>query len=409
MRLVRTSLRRQPALIDLYRGQVPCLHTLPGRPSDKAFLSAARRGAYAKGSSSAAGRAPLGRLWRLLLLFVVGLGACTEKPAESPPTARKVAVPGKAEQKGPQNGPVEPRLEAVVRRAVAWAGGLDVDPMRVRDELGMKGVKHFVEYLSLLHQAHRMDETSAFGKEVQTRAVEVLRVVELDGYHVLSNVDDRRFRQDSMSYLRAALLAKRFGVSSARYRRELEAVLGRLKRALPTRGVDQRMGFAFLLAELGFDAPETRESIYPESLIARQVPLAYYLVSPDRPYDITHEIFAMTGRGTRPFPFPRPQDQDYARRTVEALLSRSLKTANLDLAAEFLVNLAYLGQASSPLAEQAREFIFRGQNPDGSFARYDAARARQAKGNPRYDVRIGGNLHTTMVCIWALIETAPDA
>ena len=45
------------------------------------------------------------------------------------------------------------------------------------------------------------------------------------------------------------------------------------------------------------------------------------------------------------------------------------------------------------------------RNADGSFGEtHDAARVRAAKGNPAYDVEVGGTLHTTFVCLWALAQ-----
>ena len=296
------------------------------------------------------------------------------------------------------------RLEDAIRRAMEWMATIDVHPIRLREEKGMKGIKHLVEYLDFHYLAYRASVDPQIKAASRKRAMDVLRVTEDGVYHNLASVDDRRFKQDSMSYLRACWLAEQFEFETTRYRREIEKVLPRIYRHLPTRGVDQRMGFALLFRQLGYSRPETEEQIYPESLIANHQPVSYYLRAPDRPYDLTHEVFDMTERGARSFPFPSPADERYAKGMVRRLLNHSMGQGNIDLTGEFLVNLVELGEARSAVAHEAREFIYRGQNRDGSFGNYEKEALAMRIRNPRYDVRIGGNLHTTMVCIWALVE-----
>ena len=304
--------------------------------------------------------------------------------------------------------PAATRLDETIRRAMAWTATLDVHPLRLREEKGMKGIKHMVEFLNFHNVVYRWSDDRDVRRTARERALATLRVTNDDAYHNLAAVDDRRFKQDSMSYLRACVLAEQFEADTRRYRLEIEKILPRLHAHLPARGIDQRMGFAVLFRQLGLAAPERETDVYPRSLIAQQVPMSYYLSAPDRPYDITHEIFAMTRRGTQPFPFRSEDEERYARTMVRQLLSHFMQGGNVDLSAEFLVNLAQLGEARSALARQAREFIFQSQNPDGSFGNYSRAGIVMRQRNPRYDVRIGGNLHTTLVCIWALVETVPD-
>lgn len=342
-----------------------------------------------------------------LLAFVLTQGGCVDEgPLDSDKSDPFSAPPASEDPRPPTAVATPDPLEPVLRQALSWAVGLRVTPRRIRDELGMKGVKHFVEYLDLLYHIHRHAPDAPLAVEARARAHEALGAVGQADYHQLATVDERRFRQDSMSYLRACRLAEVFGWDTERYRREIAGVLPRIVAHLPSRGVDQRMGFALLFEQLGLPVVEPLAAIYPGSLIARRVPLEYYWVSADRPYDITHEVFAMTKRGTRAFPFSDAADGNYARQTVRALLEESLRRGQIDIAAELLTNLAYLGETSTPLARVARDRILRTQNPDGSFGQYDETAARRLKGNPLYDVRIGGNLHTTMVVVWALVECA---
>ena len=289
-----------------------------------------------------------------------------------------------------------------------WTATLDVHPLRLRKEKGMKGIKHMVELLNFLNVVYRWSDDTDIRRTARARALATLRVTNDDDYHNLAAVDDRRFKQDSMSYLRACVLAEQFEADTSRYRLEIKKILPRLHAQLPSRGIDQRMGFAELFRQLELPAPERKADVYAQSLIAKQVPRNYYLSAPDKPYDITHEIFALTRNGTKPFPFRNEGEDRYARTMVRQLLSHFMGQDNVDITAELLVNLAQLGEADSALARQAREYIFQSQNPDGSFGNYARAGIVMRQRNPRYDVRIGGNLHTTLVCIWALVETAPD-
>ncbi len=293
------------------------------------------------------------------------------------------------------------RLGAIFQRALDWSGKLDLDPLRLRSEKKMKGIKHFVEYLDLLHLASRSpDETIA--ARARERAVQILAVVDDGAYHQLTPDDPRRFKEDSLSYVRAGWLAEQFLPDNRRYRRELEKFLPRLHEHFKTRGVDQRMTFAALLGELRLPCQETEAQVYRESLLAARMPLAYF-DSPLKTYNLTHEIFALTSRGARTFQFPKPEDARYAKETLAALLKKYMDAGDLDLSAELLIDLAEIGEGGCEIARAARALILRSQNPDGSFGKYDEAAVKKTQ--PLFDVQIGAYLHTTMVCLWALMET----
>lgn len=270
----------------------------------------------------------------------------------------------------------------------------------------MKGVKHFAEWLDVMLMGFECPLDPELSSRAREAALRAWVATDSPIYHDLRPEVPARFREDSMSYLRVCWLGERFGFDTVRYRREIDRLLPAIQRHLPGRGIDQRMGFALLLADLGLPRTETESQVYPISLVARRVPVEWFLESPDRPYDLTHEIFAMTGRGRRPFPFRSREEETHAIATVTELLRRTMDAKNLDVAAELLVNLAQLGEGESSWARAARAWILESQNADGSFGAYDAEAAKAAKGNPAYDVRVGGYLHTTMVCLWASIVTS---
>jgi hypothetical protein len=298
------------------------------------------------------------------------------------------------------------QTSTALRKGIEWAESLDVNPLRIRSELQMKGIKFYAEYLDLLLLAYEWPADQKLSEDAQQKAMKALEITETEEYHALDARDMSRFKEDSMSYLRVCMLAERLGKETAAYRARIFALREALYGHLPQRGVDNRLSFALLFRQLNFPLAETEEEIHTESLIAAQKPLSYYQTAPDKPYDITHEIFAMTWRGYRPFPFRNSDEERYAKETITALLRKAIDDKNLDLAAEFVVNLAELGEAKSDIVQEARQFLFNGQNPDGSFGDYTKQAIEMKKVRPLYDVRIGGNLHTTMVCLWALVETS---
>lgn len=325
----------------------------------------------------------------LLWLAVVALASCSPDPAHAP--AHRAS---------------DPRLDSAVRRALDWSATLEVDPIRLRRDKGMKGIKHFVEYLAFQQVVSDWASDPEIERTARERALAALRVVDEDGYHDLAAAGPERFNQESMSYLRACRIAEQLGRDTSRYRREILEILPRIHAHLPGRGVDQRMEFAVLLAQLGMARPESEDQIYPRSLIARHAPLSFYLASPERPYALTHEIFGMTARGTRAFPFPNEDDERYAKATVERLLDRAVESESTDIAAELLLNLVELGEPGAPVARRATQYLYRAQNADGSFGNYEAEAAALREIDPRYDIGVGAYLHTTYVAVWALIEAS---
>jgi hypothetical protein len=170
------------------------------------------------------------------------------------------------------------------------------------------------------------------------------------------------------------------------------------------------------------------------------------MLSRDRPYDITHEIFALTDDGRFPFPFLAPADVAYERdgsgglakrdapdepraaryfayalQTVVDLLKLHVRRDELDIVCEYVVNLGQLGVrarrgddgsvdfALGELYLQGRDYVASRRNADGTFGdTYDQDAVRAAKQNRNYDVDVGGTLHTTYVCLWALTQPVYD-
>ncbi len=362
---------------------------------------------------------PAARAARLALEAIDAYGAVAVAAAAPPRNASAVYAKAPA---------AAAPLAAMAAEAARWADEAIAarDPVHVRDRLGMKGCKHFAEYLDLQRLAAELGDGAARARAL--RAVE--RAAAAEAYHAFLGQREAsaRWREDSMSYLRALYLSGELGAPGpllAAWRARAAAAMPAFWRHVAGRGVDQRLNFAKLFRGLGLAAEAdlvaferaTRRATH----VARRRPLAWFLLSADRPYDLTHEVFALTRDGRAPFPGAGDpaaalaadaplSDHAYALRTAAALLKVCVRRDALDAACELLANLGQLGaraggDALGELYHQAADYVASRRNADGSFGEtHDAARVRAAKGIPAYDVEVGGTLHTTFVCLWALAQ-----
>ena len=427
-------------------------------------------------------------------------------------------------------------VEKMIEAAVDWVlRTVPSSPVTIRDNFGMKGVKHFTEWLDVMRLAVARGNAGTKAKALAAVRDAVPQALQGKGYHswMTYEADTYRFRQDSMSYLRAYYLCaySDLGLNEshpelmAQWRLNVVDVLPKVWHHLSSRGIDQKLNFVKLFRALRLYLTTTTESVvavddsgnplpvegrreqkplptleeigqfeiatFLTTLIWRREKLGWYFVSPDRPYDITHEIFALTDDGRQPFPFQKIfqqradegavvtadalHDDDlarfyaYARDIVATLLRIAMVHDNADLACEYVVNLGQLGvragkrptptsfhhhsskgrrggplftssddddasmkKKKSPdiktddetpsssgkqredddlsgLYLRAMEYIRSRRNADGSFGEiYDQETIRRQKRNPTYDVNIGGTLHTTYVCLWALTQPLYD-
>ncbi|KAJ8610287.1 hypothetical protein CTAYLR_009071 [Chrysophaeum taylorii] len=392
------------------------------------------------------------------------------------------------ERGGTRNYPLAPGdpetpVGRMLGEAIDWSTNIRGawDPVYARDELGMKGVKHFTEWLDLARLAVARGDDRARTTTLAFVRESVPKTLRDPGYHAWLTfpTDSWRFRQDSMSYLRAYhLCVVGLGMEAshpdlmAAWRRRIIGVLPRIWTHLETRGIDQKLNFIKLFRALNLyverepterlvyeddtgaslivepeepllptraDLDAFEIAVFKTSLIWRMVPLGWYELSPERPYDITHEIFALTGDGRHPFPFfqadasPSPlvaadelpldnptQYYDYAVDTVANLLRLQMRRDALDVVCEYVVNFgqlgiraergrAYVDNEIAGLYLTAIDYIKARRNADGTFGEsHDSAFIRLRKNNLNYDTRVGGTLHTTYVCLWALTQPIYD-
>lgn len=145
------------------------------------------------------------------------------------------------------------------------------------------------------------------------------------------------------------------------------------------------------------------QELVPKTTIVARKPTSWFYAASHRVYDLSHEIFALTKRGTVPVMYLRDTDVTYAEQLVTDMYHHYHAEGMLDIECELVINMAQLNSSRiKPTMLAAREALLQRQNEDGSFGQYAHLQHLQA---PNYDIQIGGNLHTTLVCVWALVAT----
>jgi hypothetical protein len=275
-----------------------------------------------------------------------------------------------------------------------WLDELDVDPIELR-RVGIKGKKKLVEQLDSYYRLWQV-ATEEEKTMLLDRIRRVVAITYEDRYHDMATINDLWFKQDATSYLRAAVLMERLGLDTARYRKEIKKIHGRLNDHMEKRGPHQRRVFHWYYEHFGLAEPFPLNAALDAGVIARRLDPAK--MTSDDVYALTHEVYAVYEYGDRRDvdPFDAPS-KTYLRTTVEALVGRYRARGDPDLAGELVECLHYLRMRDSPAYAEGVRFLLDSQNMDGSWGTYE----REMKRFGKY-VDHGFRLHTTLVAIGAL-------
>ena len=286
------------------------------------------------------------------------------------------------------------RYRVALARERSWLDQVDANPIVLRSH-SLKGKKKLVE---LLDAYYRLWQIAPEGDRpaLLQRVRQVAAITYGDAYHDMSSVDDTTFKQDSTSYLRAALLMDRMGLDTTRYREEIVKIHPRLDDHLKTRGPNQRRIFHWYYEHFGLKEPFPLADALKDGEIARrQVPER---MSSLDIYLFTHEVFGPYEYGDRLDADPFNQEEKtYLRSALEALIRRSLSRRDPDLVAELVTCARLLRFVSMPSYREGLAYLLDSQNPDGSWGNIPLARARLGEYGKQ-----GILLHTTMVAVDAL-------
>ncbi len=322
---------------------------------------------------------------------VLALLGCGAEPAEV------TSMPAAAGPSAPDQARVA-RYSLVKARARAWIDALAVDPVDLVAH-GVKGKKKLGEALEAYVHFRDAAADAADRAAIQARVLALARHTERPQYHNLADAPDQEFDQNSMSYFRVLVLMEEFGLDTARYRFEIDAVKGRMDAHLSHRGQWQRAMFREYYERLGLELPPVLAGLADATgILARRLPADSITVTDG--YTLTHQVFVAFDYGHR-----REQDHlsaddvSYLRSVLPALLRRTQAAGDPDLLAEYVSCATYLGLRDLPEYEAALEYLLSTQNPDGTWGDYEEYRAT-------YGAYLDQHLylHTTMVAARALIE-----
>jgi len=303
------------------------------------------------------------------------------------------------------------RYQETLRKARRFLDALrpKMDPVVLRTRHQMKGKKYFVEYLNAyLVFYRRADESER--QAIRQWLSPLVAVTQTDAYHDLARADWRRFKQDVISYLNACRILELFGFDTERYRREIRKILPRIlsPEHLRRRGIDNTMAITFQLDRLGFGGgPDLCELYQRDGCVVRTHPDLTRLNLDDpmqrtRIYDLTHEIFFLTGHGARPIQCANQADLRYIRRIHARLIPMLIAKQNPDLVGELLMDLNYLNMRDLAAYGQAYRYLLSCQNADGSWCHQDFVRYVRSVMRPGYLIDVGQYLHTTQVVLRGL-------
>lgn len=329
----------------------------------------------------------------VVILFLITTTGCLWEEKEKD----QVKKPNDDDQ--PINKTVfEKKLEQINIKAVEWLDTLEVDPVELRYEIGIKGKKKFVELLDSYLILYQTEETEENRSLYKNKVDELTNVTYSEKYHDMNEINDTQFRQDSTSYLRAWYIMTQFDLNTTFYEQEIEKVIPRLDAHLPGRGINQKMVFVFYYERLGYPIKYAIEELFELSVIRSRKNMTK--MDELDVYFITHEVFVLYDDNK--MSILTEEDTYYLRLILPYHINKTISENNVDLLAELLMILTYLGFEDTEDYKVALEFLLNSQNPNGSFGDYEAGREYyKAKG---IDIDVYLYLHTTEVSLRALNE-----
>lgn len=207
-------------------------------------------------------------------------------------------------------------LDDFLWSAGKWASSMDLDPVHISTKMNMKGIKHYVEYLSLLEELHIYGNTTVRGwahsvvKNISTPVQEAHPnfyhddVSQTGSYKAPSHASklpakgwnsyhEKKFRQDSVSYLRACLRFERMGINTTYYRERIKQLLPKYGPHIRSRGLIQKLAFVLMFEQLDIPHPslelphrsykDNMRHVFQRSTIAQRKDIDWLLEANDPP------------------------------------------------------------------------------------------------------------------------------
>lgn len=293
-----------------------------------------------------------------------------------------------------------------IEKATRWLSNLSVDPLDL-NERGMKGKKHFVEKLFSFYQLY-LHTTDLEKKEMYREILrQMFMITDNDDYHLIED-DESLFKRDIVSYVHACYLMEQLGFNSHKYKRYIRELLPRIERHMPTRNASIQMMLSYFLRGLGFETEYSIKHIFKNTLICNLKGLGTINVVKfehnSYMLGICHEIFAISEYGKKRINLLTKEEEDYLQYVMESSIEQILPLGDvryLSLLSELLIALKYMKCNNSTEQKKGIDFIINHQNKNGTFG--DFERFRSYFASQGVDIDIKWYLHTTLVCLWALL------
>ena len=290
------------------------------------------------------------------------------------------------------------KVESINEKALLWLNTLDVDPIRLRYDMGIKGKKKFVELLDVYLCLYQNTDDNNRKKMLKDKVESLATVISNPLYHDLNNIDDKQFRQDSTSYFRAWYIMNEFGLNTSYYLQEIEKIMPRIYSHLPDRGINQKMAFVFYFKRLGYSINYTLEQLFDQGVIRAQKSVND--LSKMEVYFLTHEIFYLYD--VNKMDLLSKDDMNYL--NLPFLIHKYIGNKNVDLLAELIMIMTYLKFTDLEVYRITIEFLLNSQNENGSFGDYEEERKYYQDTGSKIEVDYLLYLHTTEVTLMALNE-----
>ncbi len=215
----------------------------------------------------------------------------------------------------------EERVLTINQNALEWLDTLDVDPIRLRDEMGIKGKKKLVELLDIYLCLYLTAETLEKKIYYRELAGDATRITFTPEYHDMEIIDDEQFKQDSTSYLRACYIIDKIGLDTSYYIENIKKVLPRLDSLLPHRGTNQKMAFVLYYNYFGFHIDYAMGDLFINSVIRSRKTIESLLDM--EVYFITHEIFSLYNYNS--MHILKKNDTEYLQKILPGLIDKYIK------------------------------------------------------------------------------------
>jgi hypothetical protein len=297
---------------------------------------------------------------------------------------------------------LQKNIDDINNRTLAWVETLDVNPIKLRDEMEIKGKKKFVELLDVYLGLYQTTDNISNKEKYKSTVENLTQITYNESYHDLNEVPEQQLREDSTSYLRAWYIMRELGLDTIYYEEQIEAAKQRIDEHLPYRGTNQKMAFVFYYKQLGYSIEYSMEGLFKYSEIRNGKPVEN--LTELEVYYITHEVFFLHDDDL--LEMLTIDDLEYINKVLEFYVNFTINDNNVDLLAELLMIMTYLSLDDFVEFNQALEHMLDSQNENGSFGDYEYVRELFKEDGIKIDVDIYLYLHTTEVSVRALNDAA---